>query len=73
MDELNAEDIGRRATVPGIDKMGDLELHAEIARLSQSVASFGGAMLLAAYRQEADRRRQEFDAYMERSESARWH
>jgi hypothetical protein len=52
---MNAEAIGRTATLTG-EPLTDLQLLAEIARLKKSVASFGGAMLLAAYRAEAERR-----------------
>jgi hypothetical protein len=40
---------------PG-NRLSDLELVAEERRLSYSCASFGGAMLLQAYRLEMDRR-----------------
>lgn len=56
MEQLNAENVGRRATVPGMGGMSDLKLAAEIHRLERTCASFGGAMLLAAYRQEQERR-----------------
>lgn len=56
METINAEDIGRRAVVPGMGQMSDLKLAAEIRRLERTCASFGGAMLLAAYRQEQERR-----------------
>lgn len=46
--DMNVEAVGKRLT--------DLELLAEIARLRRSVASFGAAVLLAAYRAEAERR-----------------
>lgn len=52
---MRADDIGQRATVVG-PRLTDLELLAEIDRLKRTVASFGGAMLLAAYRAEAERR-----------------
>lgn len=56
MEQLNAEDIGRRVRNPNISAMSDLQLMAEIRRLERTVASFGGAMLLAAYRAEQERR-----------------
>ena len=52
---MNAETIGRKAKLEG-KPLTDLELLAEIARLKRTVASFGGAMLLAAYQAEAERR-----------------
>jgi HD superfamily phosphodiesterase len=52
---MNAETIGREAKLEG-KPLTDLELLAEIARLKRTVASFGGAMLLAAYQAEAERR-----------------
>lgn len=56
MKTINAEDIGRRGIVVSDKPLTDLQLLAEIARLRKSVASFGGAMLLSAYRAEAERR-----------------
>lgn len=55
METISAEEVGRAATLGG-KPLTDLELLAEIARLKRTVASFGGAMLLAAYRAEAGRR-----------------
>jgi hypothetical protein len=55
METMNAETIGRKATVVG-PQLSDLELLAQITRLKRSCASFGGAMLLAAYRADAERR-----------------
>lgn len=52
---MNAETIGRTAKVMG-PRITDERLLREIRRLKRSVASFGGAMLLAAYRAEAERR-----------------
>lgn len=52
---MNAETIGRKAKLGG-KPLTDLELLAEIARLKRSVASFGAAMLLEAYRAEAAKR-----------------
>ena len=52
---MNAEAIGRKAKLGG-KPLTDLQLLAEIRRLKRTVASFGGAMLLAAYRAEAERR-----------------
>jgi hypothetical protein len=56
METIRAEDIGKRAVIYGEKPLTDLQLLAEISRLRRSVASFGGAMLLAAYRAEAERR-----------------
>jgi hypothetical protein len=56
METMSAEDIGRRAVVVGDARLSDLALLAEIARLEKSVASFGGAMLLAAHKADAQRR-----------------
>lgn len=53
--ELRATDIGRKAKVMG-PRLSDEKLMREIRRLKRSVASFGGAMLLAAYRADAERR-----------------
>jgi hypothetical protein len=55
MSSMRAEDIGKRATVVG-PKLTDEQLMGEIRRLKRSVASFGGAMLLAAYQADAERR-----------------
>jgi hypothetical protein len=52
---MRAEDIGKRSSVVG-PKLTDEKLLREIRRLKRSVASFGGAMLLAAYRADAERR-----------------
>lgn len=56
METLNAEAIGKKAVVYGEKPLSDLELLAEISRLKGTVASFGGAMLLAARQAEAQRR-----------------
>jgi hypothetical protein len=56
METISAEEVGKRAVVYGEQPPSDLELLMEIARLKRSVASFGGAMLLAARRAEAQRR-----------------
>jgi len=53
--ELRADYIGRKAKVMG-PRLTDEKLLREIRRLKRSVASFGGAMLLAAYRADAERR-----------------
>lgn len=54
---MNAEAIGRTVQIHwGGERLTDLELLAEIVRLKRSDASFGGAMLLAAYRAEVARR-----------------
>lgn len=55
LERIDAEATGKVATVIG-PKLSDLQLLAEIKRLERSVASFGGAMLLAAYRADAERR-----------------
>ena len=52
---MNAEKIGRKATVCG-PKLSDKKLLSEIRRLKRTCASFGGAMLLAAYQADAERR-----------------
>ena len=56
MEEMSAEDVGKQAEVVGGEPLSDLELLMEIARLKRSVASFGGAVLLTAYRAEAEER-----------------
>jgi len=56
MKTISAEAIGKQAVMAGREPLSDLELLMEIARLKRSVASFGGAVLLAAYRAEADKR-----------------
>ena len=55
METINAESVGRKATACG-PKLTDEKLLREIRRLKRSVASFGGAVLLAAYRADAERR-----------------
>lgn len=55
METINAETIGRKATVCG-PKLSDKKLLSEIKRLKRTCASFGGAMLLAAYQADAERR-----------------
>lgn len=55
MESINAGSV-RDAYVPGMAEMSDLELLSEIKRLESSVASWGAAMLLSAYRAEASRR-----------------
>jgi hypothetical protein len=59
VETINAEDLGKRAATGSNEllvSMPDLHLLSEIARLTKSVASFGGAVLLAAYQEEARRR-----------------
>jgi len=56
METIDAVDAGKRACVPGLPGMSDLELLSEIKRLESSVASWGAAMLLSAYKAEAVRR-----------------
>jgi uncharacterized protein YcbK (DUF882 family) len=57
METINAEEVGKRAVVYGEKPLTDEKLLKEIRRLKRSVASFGGAMLLSAYRAEASRRK----------------
>ena len=57
MATVRAEALGNRAVVYGGQPLSDEKLLKEIRRLKRSVASFGGAMLLAAYRAEASRRK----------------
>jgi hypothetical protein len=58
METMNAETIGRKATVVGPNRrsLSDKKLLSEIKRLKRDCASFGGAMLLAAYQADAERR-----------------
>jgi len=54
---VNSEAIGRTVQIHwGGERLTDLELLAEIARLKRSVARFGGAGLRAAYRAVVARR-----------------
>jgi hypothetical protein len=56
METISAEEVGKRAVVYGEKPLSDEQLLREIRRLKRTVASFGGAMLLAARRAEAQRR-----------------
>jgi hypothetical protein len=53
---ISAESLGKGATVIGGPVLTDKQLLAKIKRLKREVASFGGAMLLAALRADAYRR-----------------
>jgi hypothetical protein len=57
VETISAEEIGKRARICGEQCLTDEKLLKEIRRLKRSVASFGGAMLLSAYRAEASRRK----------------
>ena len=56
MTTISAEQIAKGATVIGGPVLTDKQLLAKIKRLKREVASFGGAMLLAALRADAYRR-----------------
>jgi hypothetical protein len=57
MRTISAEEVGKRAVVYGEKPLSDEQLLREIRRLKRTVASFGGAMLLAARQEEARRRK----------------
>lgn len=53
---ISAEKLGKGATVIGGPVLTDKQLLAKIKRMEREVASFGGAMYLAALKADAYRR-----------------
>lgn len=56
MKNMNADEVGKRAVIYGEKPLSDVQLLREIRRLKKSVASFGGALMLAARQAEAEKR-----------------